>query len=163
MSKNPRFNKFVAKATWDIGVSGTLTAGAASHSASSGSVYIPDGALITKAYYHVETTVGDDGDDSTTLALGYTGATGAFVAAIAISDASNVYDAGSHGTLVGMGAALGADAAHDTALEVIALNAATMIALTDRKELLLTKANDHAIDAGKLHLFVEYVQTGDLA
>ena len=31
------------------------------------------------------------------LALGYTGATGAFVAAIAISGTSSVYDAGIHG------------------------------------------------------------------
>jgi len=125
------------------------------------SIWVPDGALITKAYYHVATTVADGGDDSQTIALGYTGATGAFVAAIAISASTNVWDAGAHGTLVGMGAALGADAAHDTALEVIALNAATMIHLTADKELLLTTADDEAVETGKLSLFVHYVQTKD--
>ena len=125
------------------------------------SIWVPDGALITKAYYHVATTCADGNDDSQTLALGYTGATGAFVAAIAINNSTNVWDAGAHGTLVGMGAALGADAAHDTALEVIALNAATMIHLTADKELLLTTADDEAVDVGKLSLFVHYVQTKD--
>jgi hypothetical protein len=126
-------------------------------------VWIPEGALITKAYYYVETTFADGNDDSAQLALGYTGATGAFVAAIAISAGGNVWDAGARGTLVGMGANLGADAAHDSALEVIALNAATMVAITADKELLLTTNDDEAVEVGKLTLYVEYVQTGDLS
>ena len=62
-----------------------------------------------------------------------------------------------------MGANLGADSAHDSALEVIALNAATMIALTVDKELLLTTADDEAVELGRLTLYVHYVQTGLLA
>jgi hypothetical protein len=157
----------VAIATWDA-ASKTL-ANNASASCTDGSITIPDGALITKAYYHVATTFADGNDDSQTLALGYTGATGAFVAAIAISAtgtngvAAGQWDAGIHGTLVGMGANLGADSAHDSALEVIALNAATMIHLTANKELLLTTADDEAVEVGKLTLYVHYVQTGDFS
>lgn len=167
MGKDLNRNEFVATATWNATT--TNLANNASASATSGSVWIPEGALITKAYYHVKTTFADGGDDSQTLALGYTGATGAFVAAIAISAtgtngvASGQWDAGIHGTLVGMGANLGADAAHDSALEVIALNAATMIAVTTDVELLLTTADDEAVETGELTLFVHYVQTGDLS
>tara|TARA_R110002012_G_scaffold7040_5_gene33335 strand:+ start:5946 stop:6464 length:519 start_codon:yes stop_codon:yes gene_type:complete len=154
-----------AVGTWNAAT--TNLANNASASCTAGEIWVPDGALITKAYYFVQTTFADGNDDSQTLALGYTGATGAFVAAIAISAtgtngvSSGQWDAGIHGTLVGMGANLGADAAHDSALEVIALNAATMIHLTATKELLLTTADDEAVEVGKLSLWVEYVQTGD--
>ena len=151
----------MAIATWNAAT--TTWANNASASSTAGSIWLPDGALITKAFYHVATTCADGNDDSQTLALGYTGATGAFVAAVAISASTNVWDAGAHGTLVGMGAALGADSAHDTALEVIALNSATMLHLTAAKELLLTTADDEAVEVGKLSLFVEYVQTGDFS
>jgi len=155
----------MAIGTWDAGT--TTLANNASASCTAGSIWLPDGALITQAYYFVQTTLADGGDDSAGLALGYTGATAAFVANIAISAtgtngvAAGQWDAGIHGTLVGMGANLGADAAHDSALEVIALNAATMIHLTADKELLLTTADDEAVEVGKLSLWVEYVQTGD--
>jgi len=157
----------IAIATWDA--ASTTLANNASASCTAGSVIIPDGALITKAYYHVATTFADGGDDSAGLSLGYVGATGAFVANIAISAtgtngvAGGQWDAGIHGTLVGMGAALGADGAHDAALEVIALNAATMTHLTANKELVLTLADDVAVSVGKLSLFVHYVQTGDFS
>ena len=167
MANNPLNNKYVARATWNAAT--TNLANDASASATAGSVWIPEGALITKAYYHVHTTFADGNDDSQTLALGYTGATGAFVAAIAISAtgtngvAGGQWDAGIHGTLVGMGANLGADSARDSALEVIALNAATSIATTANVELLLTTADDEAVEVGKLDLYVEYVLTGDLS
>ena len=127
------------------------------------SVWIPEGALITRAFYYVTTTfTDDDGGDSSTLALGYTGATGAFVAAIAISGTSSPYDAGIHGTLVGT-PILGNDAAQDTALELIELNNASMVALTANKELLLTEGGERTFIVGKLDLYVEYVLTGDLS
>ena len=80
MGKDLNRNEFVATATWNAAT--TNLANNASASATSGSVWIPEGALITKAYYHVKTTFADGGDDSQTLALGYTGATGAFVRAV---------------------------------------------------------------------------------
>ena len=162
MANNPLANKFVAKAHWNF--STTNAAGSAeSISAHNGPIMIPDGALITKAYYHVGTTLSDNGDDSTQISLGYTGALAAFQAEIAISD-------GTAGTLnsdisVGMGANLGADAAHDSALEVIALNTATMIHSTADVELLLTVGSTgvHTLNEGNLTLFVEYVLTEDLS
>lgn len=170
MANNPLANKYVAKAHWNFAT--TNGSGAAETiSAHNGPIMIPDGAVITKAYYHVGTTVSDDGDDSTQFSLGYTGAVAAFVAEIAISAtgtngvAGGQYDAGVHGTLVGMGANLGADAAHDSALEVIALNAATMAHSATDVELLVTVGSTgvHALNAGNLTLFVEYVLTGDLS
>ena len=70
-----------------------------------------------------------------------------------------------YGTLVAMGANLGADSAHDSALEVIALNAATMAHSATDVELLVTVGSTgvHALNAGNLTLFVEYVLTGDLS
>ena len=154
-----------AVGTWDASI--TNLANNASASCTAGEIWLPDGALLTKAYYFVQTTFADGNDDSAALSLGYTDSTAAFVASLAISAtgtngvASGQWDAGIHGTLVGMGANLGADAAHDSALEVIALNAATMIHLTAAKQLLLTTSDDEAVEVGKLSLWVEYVQTGD--
>ena len=128
--------------TWDAGT--TTLATNASASCTAGSIWIPDGALIQP------------------VALGYTGATGAFVASIAISGTSSVWDAGIHGTLVGT-PILGNDAAQDTALELIELNNASMIHLTAPKELLLTLADERTVAVGKLSLYVNYVQTGDFA
>jgi len=162
MANNPLNNKYCARATWDASVTTIATSG--SQGPSDGvSVWIPEGALITNAYYFVTTTfTDDDGADSATLALGYTGATGAFVAAIAISGTSSPYDAGIHGTLVGT-PILGNDAAQDTALELIELNNASMVALTANKELLLTEGGERTFIVGKLDLYVEYVLTGDLS
>ena len=161
MANNPLNNKYCARATWDASV--TTIAASGSQGPSDGvSVWIPEGALITNAYYFVTTTfTDDDAGDSSTLALGYTGATGAFVAAIAVSGTSSVWDAGIHGTLIGIGT--GADAAQDTALELIELNNASMVALTANKELLLTEGGERTFIVGKLDLYVEYFLTGDLS
>lgn len=66
---------------------------------------LPIGAVIRQAYIDVETTA-TSATDAATIALGYTGATGAFDAAIAISDGSNPWDAGA--PRVSVGAADGA-------------------------------------------------------
>ena len=86
----------IVKAVWDISVSGNLATNA-SHSATT-PVIIPEGALITRAWTFCETAITDDGDNSTTLALGYTGATGAFIAAVACNTVQ--YAAGIGTTLV---------------------------------------------------------------
>jgi len=160
MAKNPLNNKYVAVGQWDASV--TNLANNASASCTTGSVFIPEGALITNAYYYVETTFADGNDDSQTLALGFTGTTGAFVAAVAISAAGDVWDAGAHATLIDS-PVLGADAAHDTAVEVKNLRSASFLHVTANSELLLTTADDEAVEAGKLTLYVEYVLTGDLS
>ena len=175
MAKDRSQVKQIAVGVWDITGNGTLATNAAygcetttAGGGQAGKVIIPEGALIINSYYYVETTVGDDGDDSTGLSLGYTGATAAFVANIAISAtgtngvAGGQWDAGIHQTLIGAPHdEEGADA--ETQLENSHNIALGMTAITTDVELLLTVANDHAIDAGKFTLYVEYVQTGDLS
>jgi hypothetical protein len=166
MAKNPLRNKYVAIGQWDASV--TNLANNASASCTTGSVFIPEGALITKAYYYVETTFADGGDDSAQLSLGITGSTGAFVASIAISAsgtngvAGGQWDAGIHHTLIGAGAAEEGDDA-ETQLENAKNLATSMVHITANSELLLTTNDDEAVETGKLTLYVEYVLTGDLA
>lgn len=117
-------------------------------------VYLPDNAVITRARYDVVTTFTSE-DDSGTIALKVQSADD-LVAAIAISAANpGVYDAGIRGCLPGS-PALGADAEHNTAIEVAALVAASQIKLTAERELTATVAVQ-ALTAGKLVLYVEYV------
>ena len=149
MANNPLNNKFCARATFTMAAGNNNT----SVSADGGKVIIPEGALIMNAYYFVSTTFVDaDAGDSSTIALGYTGATGAFVAAVAISGTNNPYDAGAHGTLTGF--AGGLDEGDD---------AGTLVQTTADVELLLTIGNERDVATGKLDLYVEYVMTGKLS
>ena len=94
---NPFLTEKVVKATWDIPTHPSFTGGAlaaGSYFPNDGSVLIPSGAIITDVIVDVETTCVTAGADAGTAAIGYTGATGAFVAAISVVDASNVWDAG---------------------------------------------------------------------
>ena len=117
-------------------------------------VHLPDNAIVTRAWVDVVTTFTSAGADAGTIALHVQGAND-LVNAIAISDGSNVWDAGAHGCLP-LAPNLGADAAHDTQLEVIALVAALQIKLTAERELTVT-VGGQALTAGKLVLYVEYV------
>jgi hypothetical protein len=115
-------------------------------------VYIPDNAIITKAYYDVGTTF-TSADDSATIALSILAADD-LVAAIAISAANpGVYDAGIRDCLPG-NYALSGDAA--SAIVHAALVAASAIKMTSSKELTATVAVQPLV-LGKLRLFVEYV------
>jgi hypothetical protein len=116
-------------------------------------VYLPDNAIVLRAWYDVVTTL-TSATDAATIALKVQGAND-LVSALAISDASNIWDAGAHGCLP-LAPNLGADAAHDTQLEVVALFAALQIKLTAERELTATVAVE-ALTAGKLILYVEYV------
>lgn len=115
-------------------------------------VYIPIKAVITKFYYDVVTTF-TSATDAGTIAYSAQGAND-LLSAIAISDATNVHDAGLHAGLPGY-PNLGADAAHDSQVENAALNAATFIKLTVERELTATVAVE-ALTAGKAVLCVEY-------
>jgi hypothetical protein len=138
-----------ACATYEVGVD-VATAGA--HTLG---VYIPDNAIILRAWYDVVTTF-TSATDSATIKIGLvTQSDDCFVAAIAISDGTEPWNAGVHGTLIGT-ATLGADAAHDTALELAVLQAAATIKTTAERELVLTSAVD-TLTAGKLNLFCEYI------
>ena len=168
--KNPQMVRNTAHAVWDIpnhalfSVASEFAPGT-SYSANNGPVYLPDGALILDTWYWVETTaVGQDGSDDPTIALGYTGSVAAFITAIAISDGGNPWDAdatryGKVGT-----AEVGSNASTlDTGTQILMQieRGSKITALTGDKELLMTVAVD-GLDEGKVHLFVDYVLTGDL-
>ncbi len=65
--------------------------------------YVPDNAIITHAWYDVLTTFTTAGADAGTLAL-QANAADDLVAALAVSDASNIWDAGLHSTKIPFGA-----------------------------------------------------------
>ncbi len=116
-------------------------------------VYIPDNAVITRAWVDVVTTFTSAGADAGTIALHLQSAND-IVAAIAISDASNVWDAGIHGSKIGFPAL--ADTGTETALLVAALFSASMLKTTAIREITAT-VGGQALTAGKLNVYLEYV------
>lgn len=147
-SSNQFLTKRCQKFTWDQAVDGNLA-----NNASTSIGTLPIGALIIGGAIHIVTDVTDaDAGDDSTLAFGYTGATGAFWAATAVS----TYETGKLLAILPGQAALGADAAHDTAAEVAELVDASWILLSADKEVLLTTGDDVALNAGKINVFVEY-------
>ena len=122
-------------------------------------VWIPEGALILRAFYHVHTTF-TSATDAATLELGLTSDPNEFVVAIAISAGGNVWDEGARGTL--WGSRIMATVAADTLVLAAAREGATMVPLTVDEEIILTAAVE-TVTAGKLTVYVEYVQTGKLA
>jgi hypothetical protein len=147
---------YVATAIFDT--AGTDSSGAANTTVAAHGlgVYIPDNAVITRAWYDVVTTFQSTagGADKATIALSVQAAED-IVAAIAIEDGTNVWDAGIRGSKIGF-PNLGADAAHDSAVEVAALYPGTYLKMTAERQLTATVAVA-ALTAGKLVLFVEYV------
>ena len=120
-------------------------------------VFLPIGAIVTRAWYQVKTTFASTagGVDKATIALMASGAND-LVSAIAIEDVSNVWDAGLHGTLAGSYAERAVSG--DSAILDAASKATSMIGpVSAEKELTATVAVA-ALTAGKLILFVEYVQ-----
>ncbi len=156
---NPANLMRVARAKFDHADFGNLTAGDIVKSG----VFIPEGALITRAWYYVETTFEGGGTDAATIKLGLTSDDDEFVAALAISDGTNIWDAGFHGTLVGFGGVESGDNA-ETAIENAASNSATFYHVTQDggDEIMITTATN-TVTAGKMYVFVEYYMTDDLA
>lgn len=114
-------------------------------------VFIPTGAVITDAFIDVKTTF-TSATDAATIA-GKVQSTGDVIAGIAISDASNVWDAGLHGSILGSSAER--TVAGDTAILAAASLAASRIKLTAEREIIATVAVE-ALTAGKMAIFVEY-------
>lgn len=117
-------------------------------------VFIPANAIITEVMVDVVTTFASASADAGTIAL-HAQSAGDIVAAIAISDSSNVWDAGLRGSKIGF-PSLGADAAHDSAVEVAALFAGTAVKTTAIREITATVATA-ALTAGKANIFVKYL------
>lgn len=115
-------------------------------------VYLPDNAIVTRAWYEVVSTFTSAGADAGTIALSVQTADD-IVAAVAISNGANPWDAGLHGTKVGSGARSGNA---ETALVANDSDVATMVKLTAIRQLTATVATQ-ALTAGKLNLYVEYV------
>lgn len=151
-TSNGLIRPFVARATFD-------PTGNPSHrsiAAHGLGVTLPLKAIITKFWYDVVTTF-TSATDAGTIAY-HAQSAGDLLAALAISDATNVHDAGIHAGKPGY-PNLGADSAHDSQVELAALFAATQIKLTAARELTATVAVE-ALTAGKAVLFVEYVLGG---
>ena len=142
--------KRVAKVTFDA------TGGKAIASYGTGLV-IPKGAIVTDCYYNVKTTFTTASADAGTIALTIA-SDGDVKAAIAVSDASDVWDAGIHCGLIGS-PAVGSNASTldaGTALIYTARKASSLLLLTENKELTVTVATQ-ALTAGVMDIFVEYV------
>jgi hypothetical protein len=114
-------------------------------------VFIPAKAVITRVLVDVVTTFTSAGADAGTIALHVQNAND-ITAAIAISDASNVWDAGVHGTIVGMPAL---DGNARSAIAGGAAEAGAMIKTTAEREITATVATQ-ALTAGKCNVYVEY-------
>ena len=138
----------MAVATYDVsggdsGATGTFQTG----------IFIPAKAIITEVLIDVVTTFADGASDGATIAVGYTGSTGAFTAALAISDASNIWDAGVHGTKVGNFALDGNSLSQ---IAMAAARAATFVKLSAEKEIVVAVATA-ALTAGKMNIYVKYL------
>lgn len=143
----------IAKAIYDT--AGTDSAGVSNKTIAAHGlgVYLPIGAIVVNAYIDIVTTFTDGVSDSATIAASVQSA-GDIKAAIAISDASNVWDAGLHGGLPGSYAE--ATVAGDTAILDAARKAASYIKITAERELTMTVAGV-VLTAGKGLLVVEYI------
>lgn len=150
--RNNHFGKKIAVATFKK--TGTDSAGVsmATIAAHGLGVTIPSGALITDAYYIVNETF-TSATDAATIALHVEGA-GDLKAAIAISDGTNVWDAGKRGCLPG-NYALDGNAL--SAVAMAAAEAGSYILTTAERELTATVAVEALTGTtGELTLYVEY-------
>lgn len=144
--------KLTAVAVYDT--AGTDSAGVSNKTiaAHPTGVFLPSKAVITNVFFDVVTTF-TSATDAATIAYKAQAAND-MLSALAISDAQNIHDAGIHAGLIGF-PNLGADAAHDSQIEVAALFAATLLKLTAEREITATVAVE-ALTAGKAVIYVEY-------
>ena len=157
MSLNPFLTEKVVKATWDLPNHPDYNSGIGSGSfdTNNGIVTIPSGAIITDVIVDVETTCVTNGGDAGTAALGYTGATGAFVAAIAVNHFNpGVWDAGVRGSFL---KSIALDGNALPAIDMKDAIADTFIKTGANVNLLLTLAGGQVFTAGKISVYVKYI------
>ena len=120
--------------------------------------YVPDGFLVTNAWYQVTTTfTSPTGADNAQIALGVV-SNGDLVAAVAISGTNDPWDAGVQGTLAGTPALSVFHASNNpTALELINNQKSKVLVATADRAILANITVD-ALSAGALKLFVEGFQ-----
>lgn len=150
--RNSHYGKKTAVATFKFG--GTDSSGASMNTVASHGlgVYIPSGAVVTSAYYVVNSIFTSPTSDNATIALTLQSA-GDLKAAIAISAGSAVYAPGVRGCLPGHYAL---DGNALTAIAMSAGEAGSYILTTAERELTATVGVE-AITAGELTLYVEYL------
>ena len=143
--------KYMATAIFDTAAldsAGVANTTVASHGTG---VYLPVNAIITSAWWDVITTFQTASADAGTIALTAQSA-GDIVTAIAVSNASNVWDAGMH---AGKPGSYALDGNALTQIAAGAALAATFIKMTAERELVVTVAGQ-VLTAGKMAIFVEY-------
>lgn len=153
--RNNHFGKKIAVATFKAGGTDSSGVSMSTKAAHGLGVTIPSGALITDAYYIVNTTFTSPttgaGADKAEIAL-HVESAGDLKAAIAIETAGDVWDIGKRGCLPGHYALDG------NALSAIAMSAAeagSYILTTAERELTATVTVD-PLGVGELTLYVEY-------
>ena len=152
--RNSFYGKKTVAATFKVGgtdSSGTAMSAIGAHGLG---IRIPSGAIITNAFYVVNDTFESTatGTDKATIAL-HVQSAGDLKAAIAIEDATNVWDEGVRGCLPGRYAL---DGNALTAIAMAAADAGSYILTTAERELTATVAVA-ALTAGELTLYVEYL------
>lgn len=151
---NKKRNTFFGEKTVSVTFksSGTDSSGVSMSTAAAHGLglYIPSGATIVDAYYIVNSTF-TSATDAATIALHVEGA-GDLKAAIAISDATNVWDAGKRGCLPG-NFALDGNAL--TAIAMAAAKAGSYVVTTAEREVTATVAVE-TLTAGELTLYITY-------
>lgn len=129
---------------------------------------LPSGARIVNAWYEVLTTFTTASSDAGTIALTTGKDAGDLVAALAVSNAANIWDAGIKSTKVPYGAALSAAAdstyaadpegnAINYAMKAFERGTPNYITLTADSDVAVVIAGQD-VTAGKLVLHVEYVK-----
>lgn len=137
----------VAVATYDV--SGGVDSGAiGSHGLG---VYLPDNAVVTNVVIDVITTFVTASADAGTIAVQIQAANDV-VSAIAVSDATNVWDAGIRGTKIG---SFSLDGNALTQVAMAAARAASCLKLTADREITVVTGGQ-VVSAGKMNIYVEY-------
>lgn len=114
-------------------------------------VYLPTKAVITRFWWDVPTTFTTASADAGTIAVHVQSAND-LVAAIAVSAAGDVWDAGMH---AGKPGSFSLDGNALTQINMGAALAATFIKLTAEREIIVT-VGGQALTAGKAVFYVEY-------
>jgi len=161
MTKNARYKRsYIIKAKYNYddngGTIGTYGLGA----------IIPDGAIVTRAFYNVNTTFTTDGADAGTIAIQLEAAND-IVSALTVSNAACIWDAGIHSTKVPFGAVASAlaDGTYAADPEGGIINdvgnlkeqgTPPYIITTEDRELSVVVATQD-VTAGDMDIYVEYV------
>lgn len=161
MTKFARYRKsYIVKAKYNYddngGTIGTYELGAT----------IPSGAIVTRVFYNVNTTFTTAGADAGTIAIQIESANDV-VAALAVSNAANIWDAGIHSTKVPFGAVASAAADGSYALDpeggiindvgnLKERGTPPYIITTEDRGLSVLVATQN-VTAGDMDIYVEYV------